>query len=56
MDQEETANVEYLSAIGRLPDNLSTCNTNVKSLTDVWTYSCRLPFDARFLTPSEIQN
>jgi hypothetical protein len=30
MDQEETANVEYLLAIDHLPDNLSLPNTNAK--------------------------
>jgi hypothetical protein len=58
MDQEEIANIENLSVIGRLPDNLSIFKQQYQryELTDVWTYSCRLPFDVRVLTSSEIQN
>jgi hypothetical protein len=58
MDQEETANVEYLPAIDRLPDNLSTSKQQCQryELTDIWTYSCRSPFDVRFLTLSQIPN
>jgi hypothetical protein len=58
MDQEETANVEYLSAIDRLPDNLSTSKQQCQryELTDVLIFSCRLPFDVRFLALSQIPN
>jgi hypothetical protein len=58
MDQEETANVEYLLAIDHLPNNLSTSKQQYKryEVTDIWTYSCRSSFDVRFLTLNQFPN
>jgi hypothetical protein len=58
MDQEETANVEYLPVIDHLPDNFRTSKQQCQryKVTDIWTYSCHSPFDVRFLTLNQFPN